>query len=75
VKVCFKADYRANAEPTPSLCQGDRRSQRYPVVVPFPKGAARVVSRRSHLEQENADLRRYVVDLALQIQELKSAKD
>ena len=48
------------------------------VVVPFPERSARVAlrpcktsSKLAQLEQENTDLRRYVVDLALQIQDLK----
>jgi hypothetical protein len=52
------------------------------VVVLFPERSAfvashprKTLSRLAQVEQENADLRRYVVDLALQIQNLKSAKN
>jgi hypothetical protein len=47
------------------------------VVVSFPERLARVASRLlqnsklAQLEQENADLRRYAVGLALQIQDLQ----
>jgi hypothetical protein len=46
------------------------------VVVPFPKRnvASHPLSKLAQVEQENAELRRYVVDLVLQIQNLKSAK-
>ena len=47
------------------------------VVVPFPKRdvALHPLSKLAQVEQENAELRRYVADLALQIQNLKSAKE
>jgi hypothetical protein len=50
------------------------------VVLPFPEPSARVASRPcgpssnlARLEQENADLRRCVIDLALQIQRLQDS--
>jgi hypothetical protein len=47
------------------------------VVVPFPKRdvALHPLSKLAQVEQERAELRRYVADLALQIQNLKSAKE
>ena len=62
------------------LCNGRdfERNVASSVVALFPERSAHVVSRPRNtslkladLEQENADLRRYVVDLALQIQDLK----
>ena len=47
------------------------------VVVPFPKRnvASHTLSQLAQVEQENAQLRRYAADLALQIQNLNSAKE
>jgi hypothetical protein len=58
-------------------CQNFPRNVAPSVVVPFPKRnvASHPLSKLAQVEQENTDLRRYVVDLALQIQSLKSAKE
>jgi hypothetical protein len=58
-------------------CQDFTRNVASSVVVPFRKRnvASHPLSKLVQVEQENAELRRYVADLALQIQNLKSAKE
>jgi hypothetical protein len=58
-------------------CQNFARNVTPSVVVPFPKRnvASHRLSELAQVEQENAELRRYVAELALQIQNLKSARE
>jgi hypothetical protein len=58
-------------------CQNNARNVASSVVVPFPKRnvASHTLSQLAQVEQENAQLRRYAADLALQIQNLNSAKE
>jgi hypothetical protein len=57
-------------------CQNFTRNGAPSVVVPFPKRnvASHPLSTLAQVEQENAELRRYAVDLALQFQNLKHDK-
>ena len=58
-------------------CQNFARNVAPSVIVPFPNrnAASHPLSKLAQVEQENAQLRRYAADLALQIQNLNSAKE
>jgi hypothetical protein len=67
------------AEPCLRNARDLERNAPSSVIVLFPERSAfvashprKTLSRLAQVEQENADLRRYVVDLALQIQNLKT---